>query len=186
MITDTLDNEQTSIDSENYNFSDGDLTGFEEEFLQPKQDMDINEEPEDFDNDEFGEDSQQDPAAMARMAKNTAKFITRITDEGAALGLSLISKNPASAHKADPDSLKELERIITEYCKETGGQIPLWAQLVICLVTMYGFQVPQALHDRKINLEKERLENDRRQLERERKEFEEQKKVQTEHAGANE
>jgi hypothetical protein len=95
----------------------------------------------------------EDRAAMARHARQTSKFVTHIVDSGAALGLSLISKNSVDSHKADSDDLKELERIFTEYFKETGGNIPLWAQLLICLTTIYGFQIPQALKDRKLNLE---------------------------------
>ena len=174
MILDELTLSENKAESD-YQFADGDLSGFQAEFAAPKQDMNIDEEPEDFEDpedEELNEDDEQPIVSTAKMARRTAKFITRITDQGAAFGLSLVSKNNIEKHKADKASLHELENIIAEYCKDTGGNIPLWMQLLICLVTMYGFQVPQALEDRKLNTERAALENERKSLEIERKNYE--------------
>lgn len=169
MLTDSLVEDE--VVNSDYNFADGDLSVFQSEFAQPKQDMGISELPEPEEELPEDVDEEEDKAAIARHARQTSKFVTHIVDSGAALGLSLISKNSVDSHKADSEDLKELERIFTEYFKETGGNIPLWAQLFICLVTIYGFQIPQALKDRKLNIERERLELERKRLEIEKEEF---------------
>lgn len=169
MLTEELNTKE--VNSSDYHFADGDLSVFQSEFAQPKQDMGISELPEPEEELPEDVDEEEDKAAMARHARQTSKFVTHIVDSGAALGLSLISKNSVDSHKADSEDLKELERIFTEYFKETGGNIPLWAQLFICLVTIYGFQIPQALKDRKLNIERERLELERKRLEIEKEEF---------------
>ena len=175
MIIDELTKEEPLGETGDYQFADGDLSTFQTDFSAPKQDMNIEEEPEDFEDepdDEPENGSEQPSISASKAARRTARFLTRITDQGAAFGLSLVSKNEIESHKADKESLHELENIITEYCKDTGGNIPLWAQLVICLVTMYGFQIPQALSDRKLNSERIALENERKALEAERKNYE--------------
>lgn len=170
MLTDSLVEDE--VVNSDYNFADGDLSAFQSEFSQPKQDMGISDIPDDLEDvEQETQEEVEDRAAMARHARQTSKFVTHIIDSGAALGLSLISKNSVDSHKADLDDLKELERIFTEYFKETGGNIPLWAQLLICLTTIYGFQIPQALKDRKLNLERERLELERKKFELEKEEF---------------
>jgi len=172
MLTDSLVEDE--VVNSDYNFADGDLSAFQSEFSQPKQDMGISDIPDDLEDEDVEQEQLaevEDRAAMTRHARQTSKFVTHIVDSGAALGLSLISKNSVDSHKADSDDLKELERIFTEYFKETGGNIPLWAQLLICLTTIYGFQIPQALKDRKLNLERERLELERKKLELEKEEF---------------
>lgn len=168
MLIDNLN--QAPEEAADYHFADGDLSDFQSEFSQPKQDMGISEVPEDIDDEPmFDPDAEEvDQAALQRTARQTSKFVTHLVDSGAALALSLVSKNPVDDHKADKEDLKELERIFQEYFKETGGNIPLWLQLVICITTMYGFQLPAALKDRKLNAEREQLELERKRLERER------------------
>jgi len=175
MIIDDLNKNENETDStSDYQFADGDLSTFQTDFSAPKQDMNIEEEPENFEDEteELSNGSEQPAISAAKAARNTARFLTPIVDQGAAFGLSLVSKNDIESHRADKESLKELERIIAEYVKQSGGDIPIWAQLVICLVTMYGFQVPKALADRKLNNERLALEDERKALEIERKNYE--------------
>lgn len=171
MITEGL-GLNTAEDSD-YQFADGDLSTFQTEFAAPKQDMNIGEDPVEFEDleNELNPDHQPE-ISNAKMARNTARFLTPIIDQGAAFGLSMLSKNKLAEHRADKESLKELERLVTEYAKQSGGNIPLWMQLLICLVTMYGFQVPKALEDRKLNTERAALESERKALEEERKKYE--------------
>ena len=89
----------------------------------------------------------------------------------------MYSKNSIEDHKADKASKSEIEKIIYAYTKETGGNIPIWAQLAIVLITTYGLQLPQAARDRKMNLEREKLEEERRELELQKAEFEAQKQI---------
>jgi len=49
------------------------------------------------------------------------------------------------------------------YCQQVGGYIPLWLQLVILIVGIYGSKIPGALAERKINeLEQKVAEQERR------------------------
>ena len=176
MIMEELLKHDEQTDVSDYQFADGDLSNFQEEFSIPKQDMGIEEEP---DGDEWKDESDNDEPAppSALVAKQTARFITGIIDHGAAFGLSMYSKNSIEDHKADKASKNEIEKIIYAYTKETGGNIPLLAQLAIVLITTYGLQIPQAARDRKMNLEREKLEEERRELELQKAEFEAQKKI---------
>lgn len=180
MITDELElHEQEQPQTTDYQFVDGDLSEFQKEFSLPKQDMGISEEPDDSDEfieDDYQEDEPTPPSA--HVSRQTARFITNIIDSSAAFGLSLLSKNNIEQHKADKSAKSEIEKIIYVYVKDTGGNIPLWAQLTIILVVTYGLQIPQAIQDRKMNIEREKLEEERRELERQISEFEERKKIE--------
>ena len=51
---------------------------------------------------------------------------------------------------------------------EKGTEIPLPWQIFFCLATIYGAKVPYALDRRKLNQEKQELDNIRKQLEEDR------------------
>lgn len=174
MIIDDLSREEQLSESNDYQFADGDLSTFQTDFSAPKQDMNIEEEPENFEDEteELSNGSEQPAISAAKAARNTARFLAPIIDQGTAFGLSLVSKNETESHKLDKDGIKELERLIAEYAKESGGNIPIWMQLVLFMITMYGFQLPKALADRKLNNERMALENERKALEIERKNYE--------------
>lgn len=120
-------------------------------FEEEKENMGIEQRPT---AEEFNEINQ--PTIPTKTARKTGKFVTGMVDYSLATGLSLISGLPVKEHQADPDSKKELEDIITEYIKETGGEIPLFMQLLICLLVTYGLQVPGAIKIRKENNAKTR------------------------------
>lgn len=142
---DHVDDEQNS----DYEFATGDLSSFMHDFSESKEQMGIQQKPTP---EEFVEaDKQVIPPSTAR---KTGKFIANMTDYALATGLSLISGLDADEHKADPESKKELESIITEYIKESGGEIPIWMQLVICILVTYGLQIPGAVRLRKQNKHK--------------------------------
>lgn len=129
-----------------YEFATGNLDGFMDEFAQPKEDMgnELLPSPE-----EIAEAGKQTvPPATAR---KTGKFLAGMIDVGCATGLSFISGQSMKEHQADDESKKELESIITEYIKETGGEIPIYMQLIICLIVTYGLQIPGAIKMRKEN-----------------------------------
>ena len=132
------------LQDEDHDFKTGDILNFMNDFSEEKEDMGIDQLPT---NEEFTEVGKQtSPTATAR---KTGKFVSRMIDYGAATGLSIISGQPMSQHKADDEAYKELESIITEYIKESGGEIPLNIQLIICLVVTYGLQIPAAIQMRK-------------------------------------
>ena len=151
MLTDQLQ-------QDNYNFTEGDLSLIQE-MQAPKQEMNIEERPtfdapEDMP-DSFivdSDDSEVNDNLVAAAVDETADIVTDAIDFGAAFGLHLISKNPISEHQATDDQKARMRQIIYVYCKETGGYIPLWLQLVILIAGVYGSQIPAAMQQRKINL----------------------------------
>lgn len=142
-----LDPEPETIqepESDGYEFATGDLSSFMHSFSEDKENMEIEQLPTPEEFQEVGKTPI--PPATAR---KTGKFVANMVDYTLATGLSLIDEEPVDSHKADSESKKELESIITEYIKETGGEIPLFAQLIICLLVTYGLQVPGAIMIRK-------------------------------------
>lgn len=126
-----------------YQFATGDLSSFMHDMSEEKEQMNIEQMPT---AEEFVDAGKQ--TIPANTARKTGKFIANMTDYALATGLSLISGLDVDDHKADPDSKHELESIITEYIKESGGEIPVWLQLVICLIVTYGLQLPGAIRIR--------------------------------------
>lgn len=137
-------NEQPTDNDEPYEFATGDLSSFIHDFNEEKEEMGIDQKPTPEEFEETGK-----PSVPATTARKTGRFVANMTDYALATGLSLISKQDPDIHKADPDSKKELENIITEYIKESGGEIPIGVQLVICLLVTYGLQIPGAIRLRK-------------------------------------
>lgn len=136
--------EQPSDHEEPYQFATGDLSSFIHDFNEEKEEMGIAQKPTPEEFEETGK-----PSVPATTARKTGRFVANMTDYALATGLSLISRQNPDVHKADPDSKKELENIITEYIKESGGEIPIGIQLVICLLITYGLQIPGAIRLRK-------------------------------------
>lgn len=136
--------EQIPAAEDDYQFATGNLDDFMQDFEQHKEDMgiDVRPTPEEFN--EAGKTNL--PKATAR---KTGKFIANMTDYACATGLSLISGLDMKEHKADEESRKELEEIITEYIAESGGEIPLSVQLIICLIVTYALQIPGAIKTRR-------------------------------------
>lgn len=174
MLTDQL--------PDNYNFTDGDISLIQE-METPKHEMNIEERP-DFESegvpgtvqdDLQSADTEETEGLVKAAVEETANIVTDSIDFGAAFGLHLISKNPIESHKATPEQKSRIRQIIYVYCEQTGGYIPLWLQLVILLVGIYGSQIPAALDQRKINI----LEEKNRKLEEEIKKLQlEQKATQ--------
>lgn len=149
-----------------YHFEDGDLALIDE-MEQPKQAMNIDERP-DFEppseHEPFIEDDGEHDELIAAATEETATLITDTIDSGAAFGLSLISKNPIESHRATADQKSRMRKIIYVYCEKTGGYIPLWLQLVILIVGIYGTQIPAALDARKMNLLEEKVKQQQAQI----------------------
>lgn len=154
MLTDQL--------QDNYTFTDGDLSLIQE-MEQPKHEMNIEERPQSLGEQEMppvgsldGAADEQNDDLVAAAVEETANIVTDSIDFGAAFGLHLISKNPIDSHKATPEQKGRMRQIIYVYCEKTGGYIPLWLQLIILIVGIYGAQIPAALDARKINVLEEK------------------------------
>lgn len=148
---------EQEIPTNDYEFATGDLSSFMHTFEEEKEDMDIEQLPT---SEEFSDAGIQNlPTSTAR---KTGKFIAHMTDYALATGLGLISGLPTKEHQADNESKKELESIITEYIKESGGEIPLFVQLLICLTVTYGLQIPGAIKIRKEHAKTSQNDHDNR------------------------
>lgn len=147
----------TTLDAhDDYSLIGGNLNDYMADFARPKEDMGIIEEPT---SGEWEREEPERPQMTAKTTRTTARFLARTTDTVMATGLSFISHNDYKTHKADKEQLKELEDILAEYVRESGGEIPLWLQLAICLFTMYAVQIPGALRDRKRNANGDSVHN---------------------------
>lgn len=135
-LEDITPNEEGLPESEDYEFVTGDLNTYVQDFQEPKEDMGVDMRPTD---EEF--QAVHAPTIPKKVARNTGRFITTMIDQSASRTLSMLSGQPYADHKADPEELKALEEIITLMVQESGGELPLWAQLCIALVTTYGLQV---------------------------------------------
>lgn len=170
--------EETNAD---YDFATGSLPSneqldeFMKEFSVEKEDKGcpLEPEPEDYDDDLPMPDEESISTATAR---NTAEFIVSTIDEGAAAGLSFLSKEPADNFRAGKMQRKNLEDLFTKFCKERGTEIPLVWQIFFCLATVYGSKIPYAMSLRKQHQAEEELAAARRALERDRAEFEEMRR----------
>ena len=119
--------------------------------------MEINERPEFVGDEPEPADVpinplDEDPDELNASAEETSIFVTDIIDTGASYGLALISKGDAEQYMATPDQKKRIQKIIKVYCDRMGGKIPLWLQLTIILLIVYGSKTPGALDERKINI----------------------------------
>ena len=166
-VLDQFSNAETEERQDNYQFAAGDLN-FIDEMAQPKQHMELPEMPEmDEENENNTDSTEQEPQndeLIAAAVEETATIITETIDNGAAFGLSILSKNPIEVHKATDEQKERLRKIIYVYCEKTGGYIPLWLQLVILILGIYGTQIPAALEQRKINILEEKVREQEKRL----------------------
>ncbi len=158
-----------------------DLVNFQNEFNQPKQNMNISEEPTDDEvPDESPDTDEQEPEipkATAKGMRLTAEFVAKMTDTICAHGLQLAAK----AESAEPYSrmndsmMEDFTNAVNYYCEKAGGEIPPSIMIVLCIVMMYGTQIPQVMQERKLNIERAKLADDRAKLEAEKADFEARK-----------
>lgn len=158
-----------------YQFATGDLApseqldAFMEEFAQAKEEKDAPDEPtpEELEALETG-NIEDEEEISSQTARNTAQFLVSVIDEGASIGLAYLSKDPQENFRAGKEQKKNLENLFAKFCKEKGTEIPLPWQIFFCLATVYGAKVPYALDRRKLNQERQEIENIKRELEEDR------------------
>lgn len=158
-----------------YQFATGDLApseqldAFMEEFAQDKEEKDAPDEPtpEELEALETA-DIENEEEISSQTARNTAQFLVSTIDEGASIGLAYLSKDPQENFRAGREQKKNLENLFAKFCKEKGTEIPLPWQIFFCLATVYGAKIPYALDRRKLNQERQEIENIKRELEEDR------------------
>lgn len=113
--------------------------------------MGIGQEPDPFDEEELMQPSAEEKRQVADSARKTAQFITSVGDTMLASSLAWLdhSGDPEPHKRIDDPLMADLENAITYYCERVGGEIPPSVMIVICVLMLYGVQVPQALRDRK-------------------------------------
>lgn len=139
-----------------------DLVDFQNEFSQPKQDMGITEEPVDVPDEIPTFDEQEEPEKPKVTAKGrhlTAEFVAKMTDSMCAHTLQFVAKADSSEpySRMDDGMMEDFINAVNYYCEKAGGEIPPSIMIIICLVMMYGTQIPGALKERKLNIEREKL-----------------------------
>lgn len=188
MLNDLYNNANTNPDNadeltpeeynENYQFADGSiapseqLDAFMEEFSMVKEEKNAPTEPspEDLSELENEEDNEEEISNIT--ARNTAQFLVGTTDELASMGLAYISHEKQDDFRAGREQKKNLENLLTKYCKEKGTEIPLPMQILVCIGTMYATKLPYAFDRRKINEERREIEQLRIELEKQRQSLE--------------
>lgn len=159
--------DQVPSPKSDYKFLSGDIS-FINEMDVNKQPMDIDERPEFNDPDNLPishEPLDADPdESVNASAEETSEIVTEIIDSGASYGLALISKGKPEDYMATSDQKMRIRKIIRVYCNKLGGNIPLWLQLTIILLIVYGSKIPGAIDERKINVLQAKIEEQERRL----------------------
>lgn len=150
LMTQTPD-DQAAAPAADYQFFTGDIDDFQREFAAPKQDMGIGQEPDNFDDEMPEQPSADERRQIADSARKTAQFITSVGDTMLASSLAWLdhSGDPEPHKRINDPLMSDLENAITYYCERVGGEIPPSVMIVICVLMLYGVQIPQALRDRK-------------------------------------
>lgn len=164
--------------NEDYQFADGTLApseqldAFMEEFGVAKEEKNAPMEPspEDLAELEAGEEDEEEISTIT--ARNTAQFIVESTDDIASMGLAFISKEKQDNFRAGREQKKNLENLLTKYCKEKGIDFPLPIQILICIIMMYATKLPYAFDRRRINEERQEIEEMKIALEKQRQSLE--------------
>lgn len=178
--------------NDNYQFASGqDIDQFIAQMQAPKQDMHIDEAEGLRQLEEEAANAVQEEKAekvdvqmKASAARASGRLVASVIDNTLPGIMAFAGKdNDPAPYKADPESRTELEEALTEYMRLKGGDIPPGMMVLILLLTIYGSKVPMMLQHRKINTERQKLEETRKQLDargRELEQWEEQLK-QREH-----
>lgn len=147
-----------------YKFVSNGISGFLDEYQQPKQEQPIN----DTVFDDFPTDTEEIPdehpnglpdklQASPSVARESAKILTTALDSSLSGIFGFIAKSEASDFKADPDQRDDLESAFAAYIKLKGGDIPPGIALLLLVVSIYGSKGALAIQLRKANTEKEAL-----------------------------
>lgn len=152
MLQNLMIDGQPAEQADNYHFFTGDIDDFQSEFAAPKQDMGIEQAPEDLDEETLTPPkTTEEKRQAADGARKTAQFITSVGDTMLASSLAWLdhSGDPEPHKRMNDPLMADLENAIAYYCERVGGEIPPSIMIIICVMMLYGVQVPQALHDRK-------------------------------------
>ena len=147
-----------------YNFVSSGISGFMDEYQQPKQEQNIREDVFDDFPAELEEIHEKQPdglperlQASASVAKASAKILTTALDSTLSGVFGFIAKGDSVDFRADDAQREDLETAFAEYIKLKGGDIPPGVALIILVLSIYGGKGALAFQLRKANTEKELL-----------------------------
>lgn len=160
-----------NIGNDNYQFATGnDIDQFIDQMQTPKQNLDANEyegleELQEQETADTEPTEKVDTQMKSAAAKASGKLVTTVIDNTLPHALAFIAHDNADNYKADPESRQELEDAMTEYMRLKGGEIPPGMMVLLLILTIYGSKVPMAFQRRKLNEERERLNQWQKSLE---------------------
>lgn len=159
--------ETTVPQQEPYTFSTGlnsNLGAFTDS-LRPENTMPQEEPamPSDFDEaDDTGNipvdfpEEQEEDSPRRRLGKSVAesggKSLARAIDRVAAVVLALLAHGEADDYRADKGELTDLQDALVEFMQETGFVMSPGWNLLVAMLSIYGFKAKNALSDRKANM----------------------------------
>lgn len=151
--------ETPAENSGNYHFFTGEMNDFVNEMAEEKEDMGI---PVDDTPDEEPEPTPSEPPVSARGRKLSAQFVARMADGLFSHTLQFVAKEDSNARfsRMKDEMMDDFVDAIDYYCQQVNGEIPPSMMIVICVVMMYGIQIPDALRLRKQHELEEKAEQD--------------------------
>jgi len=163
----------------NTNYPTGDLESFLTEIQAPKQNMNISEAEglEEFEALQDAEKPEKEDLVMkSPVANASGKLLATVIDTTLPAALGFLAKEEGSGYKADEEDRNELEKALGEYMKLKGGDIPPGMMVLVLVLSIYGAKIPLAMQHRKINAERQELEQQKKDLEAREKAFSERLK----------
>lgn len=138
---------------QSYSFASGGIEDFENELQMPKQQQDIDEAEglEDLGGLEESE-MQEGLRAKASVANSTGSLLALTIDSIIPTGLAMLAdEDDPSEFKASPDEHDELKKVLSEYTKLKGADIPPGVGVLLVLLAIYGPKAFMAVKLRKAN-----------------------------------
>lgn len=104
--------------------------------------------PTDFVDEESANDEETIKIGKS-VAQSGGKALARALDRVASVVLALIAHGEATDYRADKSELSDLETAFADFMQESGFQMSPGWNLMIAIMSIYGFKAMGALHDRK-------------------------------------
>lgn len=101
------------------------------------------------------EDEENETRHLGKgVAESGGKALARAVDRVASVALALIAKGDAKDYRADRTEMADLQQAFADFMLETGFRMSPSANLMVALMSIYGFKAMGALQDRKVNEQK--------------------------------
>lgn len=138
---------------QSYSFASGGIEDFENELQMPKQQQDIDEAEGLEDLGDLEEPEMQEGLrAKASVANSTGSLLALTIDSIIPTGLAMLAdEDDPSEFKASPDEHDELKKVLSEYTKLKGADIPPGVGVLLVLLAIYGPKAFMAVKLRKAN-----------------------------------